>query len=273
MSDERKAKKAKALRLLPLVFVLASCGSYAKAITIDAAKAILSEVVAYAPSAVFSEPEYRMQWEVTTSKDDVFSSEVYASHSADIVYRYDGSVSDPDATFSLSYAETTLTAKDSAPSTVTYLVTRANGVYYVSQDGGAKREYQAATDSFLASYFDLPTNLIRQDSLAAANYALGLLSSIGTPDESLANTLTSYSTISSGGDDLLAEFEGTGFEFGSLFAETKADLTKATSFSAHFGGGLLSSMEAKYGFTVEESSSSSLPSGNFVLAAKVAFGV
>jgi|GEM_PF-3922077 hypothetical protein len=283
MMEKPTKNKKNLFRIFALsgVVLLASCGSYSKAITISAAKGILDSAVAYSTNAEMDGKSYQMHSEVLINKVDAFITTNYYSIVTDVTYYFDILASDAWTTWKVTYNKVSKTSPDADAATANYVVTRdsTGNNHYVSDNGAAFRDYNAVKDSFLANFFHLPDDIIRQDSLISAKYAESLLASVGTAGDGLNNTLTSYSTLSSGGNDLSVDFKGEDFDFGTLFTEESVNLISATSFSAHFNGNLVNIMEAGYDFSYDSDSSSvtstpasSLSSGNYEFSVLVTFG-
>jgi len=277
------ANKKSLLRIFALsgVVFLCSCGSYSKAITISAAKSILDAAVAYSTNAEMDGKSYKMHSEVLINKVDVFNTTNYSSTVTDVSYYFDILATDAWKTWQVTYNKVSKISPDLDAVTANYVVTRdiTGNNHYVSDNGAALRDYNAVKDSFLANFFHLPDDIIRQDSLISAKYAESLLASIGTTGDGLNNTLMSYSTLSSGGNDLGVDFKGKDFDIGTLFTEESVNLASAVTFSAHFNGNLVNTMAAGYDFSFDSSASSvtsepssTLPSGDYEFSVLVTFG-
>lgn len=279
---EKKIKKG-LIRILALgsIVFLSSCGSYSKAITIAAAKNILEAASAYSAIAEMDGKSYKMHSEVLTKRTDGFLVTDYSSIVTDVTYYFDILASDAWTTWKVTYNKVTKSSPNLSAASANYVVTRdsTGNNHFVSDNGAAPRNYDAVKDSFLANYFHLPEDIIRQDSLISAKYAQSLLSSVGMAADGLPlpNKLSSYSTISSGGSDLAVDFTGTEFDFSTLFSEESVSLSNASRFFAHFNNNFVYSLGTGYDFSSSGASSATstpgdLPEGDYIFSVTVAFG-
>jgi len=121
---------------------------------------------------------------------------------------------------------------------------------YVVHDGNTIHAYSATTDSYVASFINLPS-LIHSNSVETLSLCSQWISSIGTPTApNKTNVLTSFEALSDKEGNLALTFKGESLPINQLYADENSLPANATitSLTVNCSNNRVDSYSSKYTF-------------------------
>lgn len=254
--NSNKARIGRALLSLMAGLLGACTLSYSKSITKEAALGIIASTAeSYTPAGFHIDHNH---YETTIKIDSyayleggergewVASEEIKAAYAAPIP------LSSSDSTaYSLTYVESYYYRGGEGDSSLSLSVSKSiDGSFIVTEEDGETHVYDSSVDTKIADFIEMPTSMIRKDGETALSIAEAFLESVDYVDASnpKTNTLTSFSAMSLGGDNLDIAFVGNTLQLRNIYNVEAVSEATFTSFEVEMEGGWVSAIESDFTF-------------------------
>ncbi len=246
-----KKSLAKTLLILSGVSFLFGCANTKMlGINLDTATQKIENLIAEQNDFKVEFTDYSFSSHIEEYVSDGWNKTITRKSNVDVKYTAPYRLDDDKTEYSIKYDWTdTHMFKDQEDVEMRAKVSRENNKYIV-QDENTIHYYSPTTDSYLASFINLPS-LIHSNSLEALSLCSQWISSIGTPaTPNKTNGLTSFEALSDKEDNLEVTFKGASLPITQLYAGENAFPANATikSLTVKCSNNRVDSYSSKYTF-------------------------